>query len=104
MFAIVEIGGKQEIVAEKMKIQVPVVADGAKQISLDKVLLQFSPDAKTFALGAPFLAGKSVDATVIGEPVKSDKIMGAKFKRRKRYTRIFGSRQISSTVEIGKLA
>lgn len=105
MYAIIEIAGSQTIVKEKDIIQVNKLKNGAAdgKMTIDTVLCTFSPDGKTVEIGTPYIAGKTVQATVTQPKLKGDKIVGAKFKRRKRYTRIFGHRQTLTELEIGKI-
>lgn len=106
MFAVVEISGKQEIVGEKSIISVLKIK-GVKEkdkIVFDKVLLTFSPDAKKVEIGNPYLEGKKVEAKVLNPVLKGEKIVGAKFKKRKRYTRQFSQRQEYTKVEILKVS
>ena len=105
MFAVVEISGKQELVKEKDILHVLKVPEAKEKgsLSFDKVLLTFTPDGKTVEVGEPYLSGKKVKAEVETALYKGEKVMGGKFKRRKRYTRIFGHRQQLTTIEIQKI-
>lgn len=106
MFAVVEISGKQEIVKAKDLLHVfklpHVVEKGS--LSFDKVLLTFTTDGKNVDVGAPYIEGKTVEAKVETALYQGDKVMGGKFKRRKRYTRIFGHRQQLTTIAIEKIS
>jgi large subunit ribosomal protein L21 len=106
MFAVVEISGKQELVKEKDILHVLKVPDVKEKgsLSFDKVLLTFTPDGKTVEVGAPYLKDKKVEAIVETALYKGEKVMGGKFKRRKRYTRIFGHRQQMTTIHIEKVS
>lgn len=105
MYAVIEISGHQEIVKEKDIIEVfklPDLKEG-ETLTLDKVLCLFAPDGSSMELGNPYIAGKSIAAKVLSPMFKDDKVVGAKFKRRKRYTRTFGHRQQLTRLQIEKI-
>ena len=91
MYAIVEIAGQQFKVVQDQKLFVHRLADqeGAK-VSFDKVFLL--DDGKKVTLGAPAIAGASVEAKVVGH-LKGDKVIVFKKKRRKGYRVKNGHRQ-----------
>ena len=102
MYAIVEDGGKQYKVSEgdTLLLERRDLDEGQKQITLDQVLMVGEgADAK---IGAPTVAGASVTAAVVDE-LKTPKITGIKFKRRKGYMRKFGHRQQMLKVHIDKI-
>lgn len=101
MKAVVKIGGKQYIVAEKDTILVDKLADDAKELKLD-VLMTF--DAKGAKVGTPTLKGASVSAKVVEELVKGDKIKVMKFQAKKRVKKMTGHRQQYTKLEITKIA
>jgi large subunit ribosomal protein L21 len=98
MFAIVDIAGTQEKIQKGLKLQVPLHdAEAGKSLTFDKVLLLADGDDVT--MGAPFLSGVTVEATVIGHG-RSDKVRVVKAHRRKRYRRVKGHRQNYTEIEI----
>ena len=84
MYAIVEIAGQQFKVVQDQKLFVHRLADkeGAK-VSFDKVYLL--DDGKKVTLGAPAIAGASVEAKVVSH-LKGDKVIVINKKRRKCYS------------------
>ena|SRR5687768_14142524 len=101
MKAVVKIGGKQYIVAEKDTILVDKLADDAKELKFD-VLMTF--DGKDAKVGAPTVKGVSVTAKVVEELVKGDKIKIMKFQAKKRVKKMTGHRQQYTKLEITKIA
>jgi len=91
MYAIVEIAGQQFKVAQDQKLFVHRLdaKEGAK-VSFDQVLLV--DDGKQVTVGAPAIAGASVEAKVVGH-LKGDKVIVFKKKRRKGYRVKNGHRQ-----------
>ena len=104
MFAVIETGGKQYLVHEgdTVKVEKIEAAEGDK-ITFDKVLLVASEDGATMNIGEPYLAGKSIDATVESQG-RDKKIRVVKYKNKTRYKRTLGHRQHVTTVKIGAIA
>ncbi|MBN2651284.1 MAG: 50S ribosomal protein L21 [Spirochaetales bacterium] len=98
MYALVEIKGKQYRAEKGATIEVDSFCEevGTK-VELDSVLLL--NDDKSVKVGAPFVAGAKVVAT-IEKNIKDKKVIGVKFKRRKRYERRFGHRQQYTVLKI----
>ncbi|MBI3448248.1 MAG: 50S ribosomal protein L21 [Acidobacteria bacterium] len=100
-YAIVEIGGTQHRVAPGDTIKVQrLAAEAGGNITLQKVLLVQS--GETMKVGAPYVAGAEVTATVLGEK-KARKILVFKKKRRKQYRRLNGHRQILTSLQIQEI-
>lgn len=102
MFAVVNIAGFQERVAEGDLLEVPLLdaKEGATVTFDDVLLLAKSDDDVT--VGTPLVSGASVQAKVIGHG-QGDKIRVFKMKRRKRYRRVHGHRQDYTEIEITKI-
>jgi large subunit ribosomal protein L21 len=98
MYAIVEIAGKQFKVEPDATLYVPFHAEASEgdAVTFDRVLL-VGGDSTT--VGAPTVAGASVEAKVLGH-VRGDKIIVFKKKRRKRYRRTRGHRQDYTQIQI----
>ena len=109
MYAIIEAGGKQHRVTEGERLRIDLVKGKQKGDSLtfDHVLMVGNDgDHK---IGAPFLSGASVSATVVangedGTGEKDKKVHVFKFKRRQNYRRLKGHRQRYTEVKIEKIS
>lgn len=97
MKAVVRVGGKQYIVAEKETLLVDLLPEGTKELSLEPLMV-IDGDAST--VGAPTVAGAVVKATVIEDEVKGDKLRVIRFKAKKRVHKVTGHRQKYSRIEI----
>ena len=98
MYAIIQTGGKQYKVAKGDKIQVELLpADLDSTVSFDKVLMLNNEGH--VEIGMPYLENAQVFGKVVNLGQK-DKIKVVKFRRRKRYTRTAGHRQLFSQIEI----
>ncbi len=102
MYAVIKTGGKQYkvTVGEKLKVeQIPAELDS--QIVLNEVLMIADGDAVT--VGAPFIEGASVKATVVSHG-RGDKVRIFKMRRRKHYQKRQGHRQNFTEIRIDAIA
>ncbi|MBW3566938.1 MAG: 50S ribosomal protein L21 [Proteobacteria bacterium] len=99
MYAVIETGGKQYRVAQGDVIKVEKL-DGAEgdAVEFDKVLLISDGGDKTL-MGAPFVDGGKVTATVKAQG-RSRKVEIIKFRRRKHHMKRQGHRQMFTELEI----
>lgn len=99
MFAIIKTGGKQYRVKSGDKLRVEKLdVDGKDSIKFEEVLF-VSDDSGKAKIGAPTVAGASVDAKIVGD-VRGPKIIVFKKKRRQNYRRKKGHRQDLTLIEI----
>jgi large subunit ribosomal protein L21 len=103
MKAVIEIvtGGKQYIVAKGDKVQVDLLGDDVKKLTLEPLMVFDDNDA---IVGTPRVKGAKVEAKVIDPEVKSDKVRFIRFKAKKRVKTIGGHRQKYSVIEITSIA
>jgi large subunit ribosomal protein L21 len=102
VYSIVECGGFQFKVAEGDTIRVPRLDAAVEtEVVLDRVLL--TGDGGTIAVGAPYVEGSTVKATVVGHG-EGRKVMVMKRKRRKGYRRKNGHRQAYTTLRVVSIA
>ena len=100
MYAVIKTGGKQYRVATGEKIKVEkLAAEVGHQVTLDKVLA-VGGSGTDLSIGAPFIAGATVVATVVGHG-RHDKVRIFKMQRRKHYQKRQGHRQAFTEIEIG---
>jgi large subunit ribosomal protein L21 len=98
MFAVFKSGGKQHRVSEGEVVRLELIdAEPGSSLTFDEVLLVAEGDNVT--VGAPYVAGGSVTAEVVGHD-RHDKIRIIKFRRRKHYMRRAGHRQWYTDVRI----
>lgn len=95
--AVVKIGGKQFIVAEKETLLVDLLQEGTKELSLDALLII---DGDKTTVGTPTVKGVKVSAKVVDDLVKGDKIRVIRYKAKKRVHKENGHRQKYSKIEI----
>ena len=102
MYAVIKTGGKQYRVSagDKLKVE-KLVGDVGSDVTIDQVLMLADGDNVT--IGAPVIAGASVQAKVLSHG-RGDKVMIFKFRRRKHYRKTQGHRQDYTEIQIGYIA
>ena len=95
--AVVKIGGKQFIVAEKETLLVDLLPEGTKELALDALLVI---DGDKTQVGKPTVKGVKVTAQVVEDLVKGDKVRVIRYKAKKRVHTETGHRQKYSKIEI----
>lgn len=103
MYAIVDIAGQQFKVEAGRKIFVNrLAAEKGAEVEFSKVLL-IDADGKV-KIGAPYVDGAVVKATVLDDSCKGDKVLVFKKKRRKGYKKLNGHRQYLTQLQITEIA
>jgi len=98
MYAVVKTGGKQYRVTPGETLRVEKIeGEVGSSITFDTVLMV--SDGEKVTLGQPLVENTSVVAHII-EQGKSKKIIVFKYKRRKRFRRTRGHRQLFTAVKI----
>lgn len=98
MYAVIKTGGKQYRVEAGAELRVEtLVADVGASVSFGEVLLVGS--GEEIKVGAPFVAGALVKATVLSQG-RGDKVHIFKLRRRKHYQKSQGHRQNYTEVRI----
>ncbi len=102
MYAIIETGGKQYKVAEGdvIKVEKLAVAEG-QEYDFDKVLVVAKDSDVT--VGAPYVAGAKVSASVLGEG-KHKKVVVYKYKSKKGFHKKKGHRQPFTKLQIQSIS
>ena len=103
MYAIVDIAGQQFKVEAGMEIFVNrLAAEKGAAVEFDKVLLIGEDGA--VKVGAPYVDGAKVTATVLDDTCKGKKVLVFKKKRRKGYQKCNGHRQYLTKLQINTIA
>ena len=98
MYAIIETGGKQYKVAEGDVITVEKLGvEAGSEFVFDKVLVLSNDQGVT--VGAPYVAGATVSASVLGEG-KAKKVIVYKYKPKKGFHKKNGHRQPFTKLQI----
>ena len=98
MYAVIKSGGKQYRVESGAKLRVEALpAEVGANVSFEQVLLVGAGEG--VKVGAPFVSGALVKATVVGHG-RDDKVRIFKLRRRKHYQKSQGHRQSYTEVRI----
>lgn len=97
MKAVVKIGGKQYLVAEKETLMVDLLPEGTKELDLDALLVI---DGDKTTVGAPLVKGVKVKAKVVDEKVAGKKVRVIRYKSKKRVNTQTGHRQKYSRIQV----
>ena len=101
MYAVIFCGGKQHKVSEGDVLSVELLdAKAGSDIDLDKVLLL--SDGTNIKVGAPYVEGAAVTASVIGDG-KEKKVVVYKYKPKKGFHKKRGHRQPFTKLQIKSL-
>lgn len=103
VFAVVQTGGKQFRVSEGQRFVTEAThtdVEAGKSFKVDQVLS--IEGAKGLQVGAPFVAGASVEFVKVKD-MRADKVLIFKKKRRNDYRRLNGHRQHHMLVEVKKI-
>ncbi len=101
MYAVVASGGKQYRVQEGDTLRIEKIpGEVGAEVALDQVLMVSNDDE--VKVGQPVLENVVVHGTIV-EQGKGRKIIVFKYKRRKRYRRKQGHRQLFTAIKIGTI-
>ncbi|MDD2815004.1 MAG: ribosomal protein [Pseudomonadota bacterium] len=102
MYAVIETGGKQYKVSEGTVVRIEkIVAEEGASVDFDKVLLV--GDGEKITIGAPYVAGGKVTATVENHG-RAKKVTIIKFRRRKHFRKQMGHRQHFTEVKVTSIS
>jgi large subunit ribosomal protein L21 len=99
MFAIIEVGARQEKVKTGDVFDMPHTSKKS-EISFDKVLL--TVDGKDIKIGEPYIKGAKVLCDILSHN-KGEKKIAYKYKRRKSYHRKVGHRDLLTQVKVREI-
>lgn len=98
--AVIATGGKQYIVAEGEQIEVELL-DPGKKVDFEALLVI---DGDSVSVGTPVVDGVKVNADVIEQEVKADKVTAIRYKAKKRVRKVRGHRQRHTLIKITKIS
>lgn len=99
-FAVIQTGGKQYKVAKGDTISVEKIKGDYKvgdKVTIESVVL--TDDGKKTVLGAPFVKGATVSATIV-EAGRGDKVYVVRYRQKSRYHKRNGHRQPFMSLKI----
>ncbi|MBI2604636.1 MAG: 50S ribosomal protein L21 [Deltaproteobacteria bacterium] len=104
MYAIIETGGKQyRATAGDVLFLEKLQGNNGEMITFDKVLLIGGKTDKNVLVGKPYVASAKLQAEIVDQDSRGEKLLTIKYKRRKRYRRTIGHRQELTRVLVTKV-
>ncbi len=97
--AVIATGGKQYLVSEGETLLVELL-EPAKTASFEALLVI---DGDKTTVGAPVVEGVKVNADVVEQAVKADKVVAIRYKAKKRVHKTRGHRQRHTQIKITKI-
>lgn len=94
--AVIATGGKQYLVSEGEELEVELLQPAPKA-SFDALLVI---DGEKISIGAPYVAGAKVNAEIVDQLLKGDKVTAIRFKAKKRVHKVRGHRQKHTKIKI----
>lgn len=98
--AVIKVGGKQYLVAEKETLLVDLLPEGTKELKTEALLVI---DGDETIVGTPVVKGVKVTAKVVDDLVKGNKLRIIRYNAKKRVHKETGHRQKYSRIEIASI-
>jgi large subunit ribosomal protein L21 len=99
--AVIATGGKQYLVAEGQTVEVELLHVDGKKVAFEALLVI---DGDTIAVGTPIVEKAKVEAEVVEDDIKGEKVTAIRYKAKKRVHKIHGHRQHYTILKITKIS
>jgi len=98
--AVIATGGKQYLVTEGETLDVELLANDAKTLKFDPLLVI---DGDNVTVGTPTVDTVKVAAEIVEADVQADKVTAIRYKAKKRVHKVRGHRQHHTVIKITKI-
>jgi large subunit ribosomal protein L21 len=100
--AVIATGGHQYLVSEGETLEVELLDPKVSQkTTVFEALMVI--DGDSISVGAPTVAGVEVNAEIVEQSVKDDKVVAIRYKSKKRVRKVRGHRQRHTIIKITKI-
>lgn len=99
--AVISTGGHQYLVTEGETLEIELLDPVQQNTSFEALLVI---DGDTVSVGAPTVSGVKVNADIIEQSVKGDKVVAIRYKPKKRVRKTRGHRQRHTVIKITKIS
>jgi large subunit ribosomal protein L21 len=101
MKAVIEVGGKQYLVAQGETLEVELLHADKKAVTFTPLLVI---DGDDVSVGTPSVDKVTVTAEVVDEDVQAPKVTAIRYKAKKRVHKVHGHRQHHTRIKVTKIA
>ena len=98
--AVILTGGKQYVVAEGDTLSVERLKDADKTVKFEALLVI---DGDKTTVGTPLVSGITVQATVVDNEARAEKVTAIRYKAKKRVHKLHGHKQHQTILKIDKI-
>jgi large subunit ribosomal protein L21 len=98
--AVISTGGHQYLVREGETLEVELLNPAQQNTSFEALLVI---DGDSVSVGAPAVSGVKVNADIVEQSVKDDKVVAIRYKPKKRVRKTRGHRQRHTVIKITKI-
>lgn len=95
--AVIATGGKQYLVTEGETLEVELLHNSDKKVAFEPLLVI---DGENISVGAPQVDKVKVNAEIVADDVKADKVTAIRYKAKKRVHKVHGHRQRHTAIKI----
>lgn len=99
--AVIATGGKQYVVTEGETLDIESLKTDAKSVDFDALLVI---DGDKVSVGTPLVKGAKVNAEIVSNETRGEKVTAIRYKAKKRVHKVHGHRQNLTTIKIAKIA
>lgn len=99
--AVILTGGHQYLVSEGEELEIDLLDPAQKNTAFEALLVL---DGDKVSVGTPTLTGVKVNAAILEQSVKGDKVVAIRYKAKKRVRKIRGHRQRHARIKITEIA
>lgn len=98
--AVIQSGGKQYLVSEGQELEVELLSDAKSPVLFEALLVV---DGENVSVGTPVVEKAKVNAEILEQSVKDDKVVAIRYKAKKRVNKRRGHRQKHTLIKISKI-
>lgn len=98
--AVISTGGHQYLVTEGETLEVELLNSAQQNTSFEALLVI---DGDTVSVGVPTVSGVKVNADIVEQSVKDDKVVAIRYKPKKRVRKVRGHRQRHTVIKVTKI-
>lgn len=99
--AVIATGGKQYLVAEGEALTVEKLKASDKKVAFDALIVI---DGDKTSVGTPTVKAAKVQASIVEQEKKAEKVTAIRYKAKKRVHKVHGHRQVHTVIKIDSIS